>query len=365
MECKQNTLSESLIQPVNNKTKDTDMLYASRSLALLKRKYRNLVTGRNLNPPDSTNMSALTCGTNEGVPKRRKRRFEQNEPGVLTNRNGRVTTPFPEDSTSEKNKEPAPVLCGTQSPCSMTDPPTSSSKYYPPTSPPASPSSSVSDPSPPPSSPCSEQSTPTSPVLTSNSAPSIPTLVPSSPTSLAEGHPPSESCKPIGDILCKSCERVLKRPSSCCGTYSVALSIRVEDIPETYRPPVKTNGSIRAHFPSFSKAKRYRSFLSNQVGKERRIKFMVHYDPKKNMLLDDKRQRLEQNAMQIRDPASYKSPMLLAARNPNSSEALIRAPIQLHPAAASFALSEVFPNIASNIASNANMPNYNIYKGAS
>lgn len=81
--------------------------------------------------------------------------------------------------------------------------------------------------------------------------------------------------KNLGKIVCKKCDRLLDRARRCCGTYSVALCIRVEHIPERYRPRVTCSGKIRAHFPSFAKATRYRLFLSNQMRKKRKLRFLV------------------------------------------------------------------------------------------
>lgn len=81
--------------------------------------------------------------------------------------------------------------------------------------------------------------------------------------------------KNLGKIVCKKCNRLLDRARRCCGTYSVALCIRVEHIPERYRPRVACSGKIRAHFPSFAKATRYRLYLSNQMRKKRKLRFLV------------------------------------------------------------------------------------------
>ena len=82
----------------------------------------------------------------------------------------------------------------------------------------------------------------------------------------------------LGKIVCKKCNRLLDRARRCCGTYSVALTIRVEHIPEQYRPRVGCSGAIRAHFPSFAKASRYRMFLANQMRKKRKLRFLVEFE---------------------------------------------------------------------------------------
>ena len=332
MECKRITVRASLLST----TKDTDMLYASRSLAMLKRnpRQKNGVVKLTLNPPCSTNMSGLTRDSSEGVCQRRKRRFgdfDSNEPGILTNRNGRVITPPSQTSKLNEPNNLTAIPAGTQSPCSMTNPPMSPATRRPPSSLPSAPSSPVS--------------TPSSPLSTANSVPSTTSSAPSTTSSLP---PRSESGEKIGEIVCKTCYRALNRASSCCGTYTVALTIRVEDIPEEYRPPIACSGSIRAHFPSFSKANRYRGFLANQMSKQRNLRFLVNYDANKLMPTASKRRKCEGGVDQILNPsekASYKSPMLLAARVPNSSASLLSDSFRRHPAAASLALSQVVNDI--------------------
>lgn len=100
--------------------------------------------------------------------------------------------------------------------------------------------------------------------------------------------------KKLGKIVCKKCDRLLDRARRCCGTYSVALCIRVEHIPEKYRPRVGCSGYIRAHFPSFAKASRYRMFLSNQMRKKRKLRFMVEFEDSE----EDTRKRQRNDSVQ-------------------------------------------------------------------
>jgi len=100
--------------------------------------------------------------------------------------------------------------------------------------------------------------------------------------------------KNLGKIVCKKCNRLLDRARRCCGTYSVALCIRVEHIPERYRPRVACSGKIRAHFPSFAKATRYRLFLSNQMRKKRKLRFLVETEDSG----EDTRKRQRNDSMQ-------------------------------------------------------------------
>ena len=95
----------------------------------------------------------------------------------------------------------------------------------------------------------------------------------------------------LGKIVCKKCNRLLDRARRCCGTYSVALCIRVEHIPEAYRPRVGCSGAIRAHFPSFAKASRYRLFLSHQMRKKRKLRFLVECEDSDSDEDSRKRQR--------------------------------------------------------------------------
>lgn len=109
---------------------------------------------------------------------------------------------------------------------------------------------------------------PTTPPLI-NAAPRVPetTCVPELPTK-----------KQMGKIVCNKCNRVLKKARKCCGRYNVALCIRVEKIPEAYRPRVTRSGAIRADFPSFAQANRYQRFLSSRIRTKRKIKFLIEFD---------------------------------------------------------------------------------------
>ena len=206
-----------------------------------------------------------------------------------------------------------------------------------------------SPPRPPPSPRNSQPRTPSSnPPLP---PPSSPPRLPSSPSR-------AEFCTQLGEILCKTCNRVLDRPSGCCGTYSVALCIRVEDIPEEYRPSVTCSGSIRAHFPSFAKAKRYRIFLSHQISKNRKLRFLVNFDAKKIVDTARKRPRFDHGMTASLNPkpepgeTGYVSPMLMAARIQSASMALLHDPYS-HP------LSTV--GLSQQLTSQTAIPDYNMY----
>ena len=225
----------------------------------------------------------------------RRAGYWSDESDIRIQQNGRVITPPPEFS----NLTTTPPEFSPASPCSSTDPPMSPAKRR------------FAD-SPPPS--------PRSPPL----MPSSPAFVPSSPPAR------TKSDTTLGELLCKSCNRVLDRPSSCCGTYSVALCIRVENIPKKYRPSVTRSGVIRAHFPSFAKAKRYRNFLSNQMSKKRNLRFLVNLDLARVAGMAGIPPRYNpsskpENKSMNDEPTGYVPPMLMAARTQSQYQ---------HPAAA-------------------------------
>ena len=150
----------------------------------------------------------------------------------------------------------------------------------------------------------------------------------------------------LGKIVCKKCDRLLDRARRCCGTYSVALCIRVEHIPEAYRPRVGCSGAIRAHFPSFAKASRYRLFLSNQMRKKRKLRFLVECEEDSDEEDTNFRKRPRKNDSTQGNESKHKSRITTSAGDAKTQSTGYSKPY--HPPNVAPAFSQPY-SVSSNV----------------